>query len=272
MKIFSFRPVGWLIFLLLWACGGQPARQVTHCWYVSAVAYEPASRLAAYPDFNQPRSFREGYLRFYDDQRAAIWHNAFGYSLHRWTHDPETDTYRLENPATGGSLLFRITRREGPNARFSLLDARRNEAGVNLVVHMSRHYEDEETDLLEPEMNRWRQRPARRETKAELKKRVWQMVNYGAAYFAQVERRKQTTFETRILQSPFRFFSGGIGLTTRKKMPPAWVETFYDRQDAEQAYGILLEAFYASIKYPRGSPTHTAAYLKVLESIRGQLE
>lgn len=250
----------------------EPDSEITHCWKVNRIQIEEPVQMAAFPDFREPQTLDNCFLRFYPNQTAVIWQKEQGYSVYQWSYSPKNEAYLVSGPGAQSSLQFRMVRREGESAKLAVLNDADRETGVNLLISTTRLYEDDEMDLLHPDMNAWRLRPARRESPKELEKRVWGMVNFVVNYFELIERKDQRYFETPILQSPFRFYSGGIGITREEALPDAWVNCFYDKEDVHKAYLILTDAFDKDIEYPKDTRKHTEGYLKVLKAVRFNLE
>lgn len=262
----------WLILMTLSFACREPGSGMVHCWQVNQIRRESSGFMVAFPDFNDPATLKDCFLRFYADSSVAVWQKRQGYSLHRWVYSEEQESYRLINPETGTELHFRVADREGSSIKLAQLTEEQRETGLYLMLSMTQVYEDAQTDLLHPDQNAWRFPPKRPENPAEIKKRALAMLDYVIDYFELVERRRQAIVETSILQSPFRFYNHGIGLTSEKGLPPNWVATYFNQHQAAEAYRMLVKAFYRSGAYPKGVKRHTAAYLKVLYEVRDNLK
>jgi hypothetical protein len=217
-------------------------------------------------------SLRGGFLRFYPDHTLVVWHRKLGYSINRWAYSVSQDHYILSGTPFGEGYSIKLLDKSMEKAMYAVLNTQNQESGILLPLSLSSLYAYEDIDLLHPSRNQWRQKPSSPESDVQIKKRVLDMVNYTIDYFETNEKKGQKTFEPPFLQNPFRFYSGGIGLTSEKGLPEKWVATFYSREEALKAYKILVDAFDEKVKYPKGLKRYSQAYLVVLKAVRTNIE
>ncbi|MDJ1480336.1 hypothetical protein QNI16_07560 [Cytophagaceae bacterium YF14B1] len=142
---------------------------------------------------------------------------------------------------------------------------------VSLLFSEDHKYEEGETDLLEPHRNEWRIKPHKKATKEEIRKRLVDQLSYILDYFQLIEDKQQSYFDTRLLQSPLKFYSHGLGVASASNLPERWVQTFYDQEDAITAQKMLADALDSTGDYPRGK-TFIEEYKAVIEKMRLYLE
>ncbi|MDJ1504609.1 hypothetical protein [Xanthocytophaga agilis] len=142
---------------------------------------------------------------------------------------------------------------------------------VSLLFSEDHKYEEGETDLLEPHRNEWRIKPLKKASKEDIRKRLVDHLSYILDYFQLIEDKQQSYFDTRLLQSPLKFYSHGLGVASSSNLPERWSNTFYDQEDAITAQKMLGDALDSTGDYPKGK-TFIEEYRKVIEKMRLYLE
>ncbi|WP_234734021.1 hypothetical protein [Tellurirhabdus bombi] len=262
-----------LILLTCCLCCQETDHQLNGCWRVDG--YVASSTSTLLPDATAKQitvSLRGGFLRFYPDHTLVVWHRKLGYSINRWAYSVSQDHYILSGAPFGEGYSIQLLDKSPQQATYSVLNAQNQESDLLLSMSLAPLYAYEDIDLLHPSRNQWRQKPRAPESAIQIKKRVIDMVNYTIDYFETNEKKGQKTFEPPFLQNPFRFYSGGIGLTSEKGLPEEWVATFYNREDALKAYKLLVDSFDEKVKYPKGLKRYSQAYLVVLKAVKANLD
>ncbi|MDF7816260.1 hypothetical protein P1X15_01600 [Runella sp. MFBS21] len=264
------------VAILLSSCGSgsdNPDQDpMVASWKVSKYDLDETIDNVVSNDLNLITSLKDGFLRFYPDQTLVVWQKDIGYSVNRWEYSKKNGYYLLSGPIFTQGLSLKELKREEKQAKFRLIDSKNQAEGIDLFLAAVPLYEVDSTDLLHPSHNQWRIKPKQAETPQQLKKRVLGMVTFIIDYFELTDKKEQPYFETPILQSPFLFYSGGIGVASAQDLPTEWTKTFFDEQDALKGHKILLDAFDTDTEYPSNIKKHTEGYLKVLKAVKFNLE
>src|SRR5882757_4644439 len=102
------------------------------------------------------------------------------------------------------------------------------------IVH--RHPRD---DPYYPANNGWRVRPAAKETREQLRRRVKDCVRWYALFFMDNHRRQETDISFSGLPSCFEWYNGGIGMQLKSGLDKRWIGCFYSEDQAYTAYDMI---------------------------------
>jgi hypothetical protein len=233
-------------------------------------------------DHESETIYYDAFLSFYDDGSASF--------FNKYEHEDEEPTvahqplYRVGQwRRHGKELIFMLTNTEN-NTKFTInsidnkwlvleiIDGPKETLGTILKCQVSEEYRSKSFDLLAPQSNGWRTKPDHKETRAELNTRVLAHVDFLLSYFQMINDNDQDYFEPRVLQTPFQFFSNGIGLRDDFEKDEPWVSHFYDDDNAEQGGKMLINGLRSIEDYPGGGKNFTEGYQKALLLIKEYLE
>lgn len=108
---------------------------------------------------------------------------------------------------------------------------------IKVVWHLKKVEEDSlAKKLLSPEANAWRKKPSGPEPESAIRKRLVALLNYYSDYLKLVSQESSYFLVPRV-HLPFRYFQHAIGM--KEKMPPGFINLFYNEEDAQKAYTIL---------------------------------
>ena len=95
--------------------------------------------------------------------------------------------------------------------------------------------------LFSSEANHWRKKPTAPEPESAIRKRLVSLLKYYSDYFKLVSKESSYFLVSRV-PLPFRYYQHAIGL---RDMQPAFVNLFYNEDDAKKAYTILEQTINA---------------------------
>ena len=127
-------------------------------------------------------------------------------------------------------------------------------------------------DPLHPRNNQWRIAPAKKETDAEIRKRVKECVRFYALYYRDNIKRKKSVIEFLGFPELFRWYNGGIGLPDKKNLSDSWIACFYNKKQAEDVFDILNRLLIDNeFDWPTGTPGWHYRTLSVLEQMHEKM-
>jgi hypothetical protein len=87
--------------------------------------------------------------------------------------------------------------------------------------------------------NSWRIKPKHSETEEEIKERLKQCIRFYVLFFNDDIKKSSTTILFHGLPSCFNWYSGGIGLQHQDELDAKWIDCFYNKDQAMEAYNIV---------------------------------
>ena len=253
----------------------QPTDPLQATWKIVRVTYEPSGR--ATPESiergrqiqGMSASLENSTFALYENQRSAFFSTKTPYRQGTWSRDG--DRLELSLGESGSAYSFEIAEQDENTLVLILTASRTIDGELVISCQKSQQYIHEGVDLLSPEENTWRNRPARKETDQEVKARTIQHLDYLIKYFECVKANRQGYFETGIISSPFVFYSHGLGLSRETPLALRWRESFFDQENADQAFTHLRAALRSVKKYPKAD-TFTEEYLLAFRQMRTYFE
>jgi hypothetical protein len=117
-----------------------------------------------------------------------------------------------------------------------------NDDSVRVVWVLKKIRDDARaSSLFEEAENRWREKPVRPQTDAELRNKLKQMLKYYSLYYELVSRESIYFTGSRVML-PFQYYQHGTGLMPYDEKHP-FNRLFYNTADARRAYTMLEEIF-----------------------------
>lgn len=262
-----------LLALFLNAC--QPPDPLLATWKIARITYEPSGR-ATPESIERGRqiqalssNLQNSTFALYENQRSAFFSTKNPYRQGTWSRDG--DRLELTLGESGSAYAFEIVEYAENTLVLILLDTRTSDGELVISCKKSQQYIHDGVDLLAPQENTWRIKPTRKETDEEVKARARQHLDYLIRYFEGVKKNKQGYFETGIISSPFVFYAHGLGLSRETPFALRWRESFFDEENADQAFTYLRAALRSVKKYPKAA-TFTEEYLLAFRQMRPYFE
>ncbi|HEV8513632.1 MAG TPA: hypothetical protein VGQ59_10155 [Cyclobacteriaceae bacterium] len=228
-------------------------------------------------DHESEAIYSDAFLSFYENEFASFFnkneHNKGMSPLYRtgqWKKTGETLSLTLHG--TMIDVKFLIVELTEKWLVLEIKEGPKGTIGTQLKCQRSELYRNSTFDLLSQENNRWRIKPAHKENASEIQHRVAGHVRFLVNYFDMVDKKTQTYFEPAALQTPFRFFSNGIGLATDFEIDNAWVSNFYDEEDASAGAKILAQGLKSMDEYPGDGKNYVKGYYNALQMILEHIE
>ncbi len=231
-----------IVFFGIFLNACQPADPLLATWKIARVTYEPSGR--ATPESlergrqiqGMSASLQNSTFALYENQRSAFFSTKTPYRQGTWSRDG--DRLELTLGESGSAYSFEIVERDENTLVLILTASRTSDGELVISCQKSQQYIHDGVDLLSPEENTWRIKPARKETEEQVKARAIQHLDYLIKYFACVKANKQGYFETGIISSPFVFYSHGLGLSRETPFALRWRESFFDEENANQGFHL----------------------------------
>ena len=119
-----------------------------------------------------------------------------------------------------------------------------------------------------PANNGWRIRPAVKETREQLRRRVRGCVQWYSLFFMDNHKRRATEISFDGLPSCFEWYNGGIGMQSKSSLDKKWIACFYSEDQAFTAYDIISDELG---KHALKWPEHPTSWVKQTGEVLQQL-
>ncbi len=267
-----------LIFccIVLFLGGCKPKNPLIGSWKIVRISYTPSSRATpethAFGEQLMARSseaLKNSTFALYEGEKCSFFSTKTPYRQGNWV--VENSILSLFLGAMTSPYEFEIGDVTDQLMVLTLLDNSPTSGEITLICQKSRQYQLDDIDLLAPDQNKWRLKPDKKETKAQIRARVRTHLDYMITYFRCVEKNKQTYFETGLVSSPFTFYAHGLGLSRESTLSKLWQESFYDETDAKVGIDELRAAMRTLKKFPKAD-TFSKEYRLAFEQMRPYFE
>ncbi|MBC8109787.1 MAG: hypothetical protein H7Y04_01865 [Verrucomicrobia bacterium] len=274
------KTVIFLIFVLfgfLHGCTGKDTKaELSREWKVSKVSIEDlpdnASGAMVAKVQTLQQLFGDAYLKLYPNGDCVIVHDQ-NYQLGSWNYDYKKRLLSFRGKNREEEFSMTLHEKEDGYVKFKAFTVE-NKDSVNYISMLwmpEQKYEYENQDMLAKERNMWRIKPSQKQSKAQITQKLVAHLTFMIDYFQFLDNKKQGYFEPKFLQSPFQFYSHGLGVANKYNLPDFWKETYYDQENAEMALDLFAEALGSVGEFPSGK-NFTEEYKKVMERMKIYLE
>jgi hypothetical protein len=212
--------------------------------------------------------FRYAFLRLYNNNEYTYL-NLRRYAQGKWTLNKKDSLLTFYGFSEGANLVLHVNSANGDWMKGDMLIA---QSRTPFLFKADPYFEYKDQDLLSPQSNAWRVKPAHKESKDEIRKRVIAHISYMRDYFHIIDLDERGAFFSGFLQGPVNFYSNGIALTTEDEIPPVWLHIFYDDEDAKAGFQLMVQAIRSINRYPKDTKTYTEGYYVALGEMKDYLE
>lgn len=128
-------------------------------------------------------------------------------------------------------------------------------------------------DPFHPVNNKWRIKPAKKESDLQIHDRVKDCVRFYALYYRDAIKRKKKEILFSGLPDIFVWYNRGIGLPDRKLVEDSWIACFYNKEQALKGYDLLHKLIVdEEYTWPKGSPGWIYDTHSVLEQMYKRID
>lgn len=128
-------------------------------------------------------------------------------------------------------------------------------------------------DPFHPSNNRWRIKPAQKETDSGIHERIKNCLLFYALYYRDHIKRQAETISFEGLPALFEWYNGGIGLPHKNELSDSWIECFYNKDQALKGYTLLRKLIVDyEFNWPKGAPNWLYRTHSVLEQMYYQVD
>jgi hypothetical protein len=115
--------------------------------------------------------------------------------------------------------------------------------------------------------NQWRIKPAKKETDAEIQKRLQDNLHFFVLYYRSALAKDAKVVSTWGFPTCLKLYGGGIYITKKEELNDIWIQCFYNRDQAMKAYDIMDKVMDKKYSWPKGETNWIKQNLAVLEQM-----
>jgi hypothetical protein len=215
---------------------------------------------------------KEAFINFCENDSLSVLNAEGMFALGKWKGNANIADFEI-NLNEIGPISFLKNEEKDENDKFEYLVLKsEKEKGldINLLLKKDAYFKSSKVDLLKIPLNWWRIKPTKKENKAQIKKRVLAQIDYMINYFELISDNNYRSFQTQVIVCPYKLFANGIGIDP--SLLSEYNKIFYDYNDAEIAYQMLLNGLNSVSVYPADKESYTKGYFNVLKKIRKTIE
>ena len=115
--------------------------------------------------------------------------------------------------------------------------------------------------------NRWRIKPKQKESNSAIHQRLKENLHFFILFYKDVLAKDEKTVSFWGLPSCFKWYGGGIFLKKEEELKENWVDCFYNKDQAMQAYRLAEKLMEKKYVWPKGEQNWIKQNLAVLEQM-----
>lgn len=213
---------------------------------------------------NENSKFEIPYRSFYFSTKGTFVknpRNTFDYG--NWGFDDAAKTITINNVIDKSKDIYKI-------ARIAADELVLVNVGVNSTTNLkfiasAKRFKNAKDEPFFLENNRWRIKPKSKESDSAIHQRLKENIHFFILFYrsALAKDDKQVSFWG--LPSCFKWYGGGIYLKTEKELKANWIDCFYNKDQAMQAYAFADKLLSQKYDWPKGESNWLKLNLAVLE-------
>jgi hypothetical protein len=118
----------------------------------------------------------------------------------------------------------------------------------------------------------WRIRPNRPENSNQVKQRLKDCIHFFILFYDREIKNITETVTFTGLPSCFRWYAGGIYLQKKEELEQKWIDCFYNREQAMEAYRMADVLLAKKYQWPKGEKNWLKQNVYVLRQMEQQLD
>jgi len=189
--------------------------------------------------------------------------NAMDYG--NWVYDDAAKTITLNYTSINGKDIYKIAEL-GPD-NLKLKNTLINTTTILPFVGSGKRFKDINEDPFYIENNRWRIKPSKKETDAEIHQRLKDNIHFFVLYYKAVLVKEEKNVSFWGLPSCIKFFSKAIFIKKPEELKENWIRCFYNKEQAMQAYALADKLLEQKYTWPKGDKNWIEQNLAVLEQM-----
>jgi hypothetical protein len=182
--------------------------------------------------------------------------NSFDYGS--WNYDDASKTLTLNNSISRSKDVYKVR-----NISYKKLELN-NGADLKFIAPGKR-FKNANEEPYSIENNRWRIKPTAKESDSAIHQRLKENLKFFILFYKSALAKNDTIISFWGLPSCFKWYGGAIFIKKKEELKENWINCFYNKEQAMQAYGLADRLLSQKYDWPKGERNWLKLNLAVVE-------
>ena len=187
--------------------------------------------------------------------------NAFDYG--NWIYDDAAKTITINNTIDRSRDVYKI-------AKIAFDELTLVNIGINTTTNLKfiapgKRYKNANDEPYCLENNRWRIKPASKESDSAIHRRLKENIYFFVLFYRSALAKNDKAVSFWGLPSCFKWYGGAIYLKKEDELKENWIDCFYNKDQAMQAYALADKLLSQKYDWPKGERNWLKLNLAVVE-------
>ena len=208
--------------------------------------------------------FEVPYRSFYFSTKGTFLknpRNTFDYGT--WVYDDAAKTITLNNTIDKAKDIYKIAR--VTSNELTLVNAGVNSSSNLKFIAPGKRFKNAADEPYFLENNRWRIKPKQKESDSAIHQRLKENIRFFVLFYRSVLAKDDKSVSFWGLPSCFKWYGGAIYLKKTDELKANWVDCFYNKEQAMQAYNLAERLLSQKYEWPKGESNWLKLNLAVVE-------
>ena len=187
--------------------------------------------------------------------------NSFDYGT--WQYDDATKTITINNSIEKGKDVYKI-------AKIAYDEMTLVNTGIGSITNLKfiapgKRYKNASDEPYSLQNNRWRIKPTSKESDSAIHQRLKENLYFFILFYKSALAKEDKAVSFWGLPSCFKWYGGAIFIKKKDELKDNWINCFYNKDQAMQAYALADKLLSQKYNWPKGERNWLKLNLAVVE-------
>lgn len=187
--------------------------------------------------------------------------NTFDYG--NWSYDDATKTITINNSIDRAKDIYKIAK--VASDELTLVNVGINSATNLKFIAPGKRFKNANAEPYCLENNRWRIKPKSKESDSAIHQRLKENIYFFVLFYKSALAKADKTVSFWGLPGCFKWYGGAIYLKKKEELKENWIDCFYNKDQAMQAYKLADKLLSQKYNWPKGEQNWLKLNLAVVE-------
>lgn len=187
--------------------------------------------------------------------------NTFDYG--NWSYDDATKTITINNSIDRAKDIYKIAK--VASDELTLVNVGINSATNLKFIAPGKRFKNANAEPYCLENNRWRIKPKSKESDSAIHQRLKENIYFFVLFYKSALAKADKTVSFWGLPGCFKWYGGAIYLKKKEELKENWIDCFYNKDQAMQAYALADKLLSQKYNWPKGEQNWLKLNLAVVE-------